>query len=148
MTQQPPQILTVVMADDDPLEHKLVQRAWTKARICNPLFFVNDGQELMEYLRGTGRYVSQPPPKPGLILLDLNMPVMDGREVIEAIHADDDLNTIPLIVLTGSEVEQDILKSYELGVNSFITKPITFENLVLVLHDLSRYWFELVRLPT
>jgi CheY-like chemotaxis protein len=109
---------------------------------------VVDGQDLMDYLRHEGKYTDgDEAPVPGIILLDLNMPKLDGREALAEIKADPDLRQIPIVVLTTSSAESDIHQAYELGVNSFITKPVTFAGLVEVMQGFSRYWFEIVELP-
>lgn len=136
------------MADDDPDDRELTREALEASRLHNPLHFVSDGEELMEYLRRTGRY--QKPdtaPRPGLILLDLNMPRMDGREALQLIKSDPELRTIPTVILTTSSAEEDVYRSYALGANSFITKPVTFDGLVGVVRALGAYWFEIVDLP-
>jgi CheY-like chemotaxis protein len=111
--------------------------------------FVVDGQDLMDYLRHEGVYAdgSIEATRPGIILLDLNMPKKDGREALAEIKADEDLRGIPVVVLTTSKDEEDIFRTYDLGVNSFITKPVTFTGLVEVMRTWQRYWFELVELP-
>jgi CheY-like chemotaxis protein len=110
--------------------------------------FVGDGEELMRYLRREGPHGGQDAaPRPGLILLDLNMPKMDGREALALIKADPRLRHIPVIVLTSTKADEDIVRAYGLGVNSFVNKPVTFDGLVAVMHALARYWFELVELP-
>ena len=139
--------ITILMADDDPDDQMLAKEALTEARLANKLYFVEDGEELLDYLHNRGKYAEQPSPRPGLILLDLNMPKMDGRQALKEIKQDADLRRIPIVVLTTSSAEEDILRTYELGVNSFITKPVTFEGLVEVMKSLSRYWFEIVELP-
>jgi CheY-like chemotaxis protein len=117
-------------------------------RLVNVLHCVEDGEELMEYLRRQGRYVDQKDaPLPGLILLDLNMPRKDGREALKEIKADPELRRIPIVVLTTSKAEEDILRTYDLGVNSYVTKPVTFKSLVELVKVLGRYWFEVVELP-
>lgn len=140
--------ITVLCADDDEDDRLLVQEAWEESRLANELRFVEDGEELLEYLQRRGRY-SEPAsaPRPGMILLDLNMPRKDGREALEEIRADPDLRRIPVIILTTSKAEEDILRSYDLGVNSFITKPVTFESMVRILQMVGQYWFEIVELP-
>lgn len=140
--------ITVLMADDDPEDRMLVEDAFQEARVANDLRFVEDGEELLDYLYRRGAY-SEPgrAPRPGLILLDLNMPRKDGREALQEIRADLKLRSIPIVVLTTSKAEEDILRTYDLGVNSFITKPVTFEGLVALVKMLSRYWFEIVELP-
>jgi CheY-like chemotaxis protein len=141
--------ITILIADDDEEDRGLTQEALAGARLKNDLRFVVDGQDLMDYLRHQGRYAGGPSdaPVPGIILLDLNMPKLDGREALAEIKADPKLKQIPVVVLTTSSAEADVLRSYELGVNSFITKPVTFAGLVEVMQGFSRYWFEIVELP-
>ena len=112
------------------------------------MHFVENGEELLDYLSRRGKY-SQPgsAPRPGLILLDLNMPRKDGREVLRELKADSDLRRIPVVVLTTSQADTDIERMYELGANSFISKPVQFEALVNVMRSLGQYWFEVVELP-
>jgi CheY-like chemotaxis protein len=109
--------------------------------------FVTDGQDLLDYLRHEGRWSEADSPRPGIILLDLNMPKKDGREALQEIKADDSLRRIPVVVLTTSRDEADVFATYDLGVNSFITKPVTFGGLVDVMKTWTRYWFEIVELP-
>ncbi len=139
--------VTVLMADDDPDDRLLLADAWKESRLLNELVFVEDGEELMDYLRGRGRYAGNEAAAPGLILLDLNMPRKDGREALREIKADADLCRIPVVVLTTSAAEEDIIRSYNLGVSGFITKPVTFDGLVKVVRVLGDYWFEIVKLP-
>ena len=141
-------MITILLADDDPDDRKLTQDAFTENRLANVLHCVEDGEELMEYLRHQGRYADQKnAPLPGLILLDLNMPRKDGREALKEIKADPELRRIPIVVLTTSKAEEDILRTYDLGVNSYVTKPVTFKSLVELIKILGRYWFEVVELP-
>ena len=144
-----PKPITILMADDDEEDRDLTIEALQQAHLTNQVRFVGDGQELLEYLRRDGRYADQgaDAPRPGIILLDLNMPKKDGREALAEIKADPDLKTIPIVVLTTSRDEEDVLRSYNLGVNSFITKPVTFGSLVDVMRAWGRYWFEIVELP-
>jgi CheY-like chemotaxis protein len=137
------------MADDDEEDRELTRDALSAAHLKNQLHFVSDGQELMDYLRSEGGYGdgAAPAPRPGIILLDLNMPKKDGREALAEIKADERLRQIPVVVLTTSKDEHDVLRSYDLGVNSFITKPVTFSSLVEVMSTWTRYWFEIVELP-
>lgn len=140
--------ITILMADDDADDRRLTQEAFEEGRLINDLRFVENGEELMEYLRRQGKYA--PPaeaPRPGLILLDLNMPRKDGRTVLKEIKTDPELRQIPVSVLTTSKADEDIYKSYDLGVNSYIVKPVTFEALVDILQTLEKYWFEIVELP-
>ena len=142
--------VTILMADDDEEDRQMTQDALIESHLSNELRFVVDGEDLMDYLRGTGAYGDGglEAPKPGLILLDLNMPKKDGREALAEIKSDPDLRHIPVVVLTTSRAEEDVFRTYDLGVNSFITKPVTFAGLVEVVQGLSRYWFEIVDLPT
>jgi CheY-like chemotaxis protein len=137
------------MADDDEEDCELTRDALQDSRLANQMRFVGDGQELLDYLRRQGRYAdaSLDAPRPGIILLDLNMPKLDGREALAEIKADESLRRIPVVILTTSSDESDVLRSYNLGVNSFITKPVTFEGLVEVMRTWSRYWLEIVELP-
>jgi CheY-like chemotaxis protein len=145
----PPHPITILMADDDEDDRDLARDALLEARVANPLRFVVDGQDLLDYLRREGAYAdpSVDAPRPGIILLDLNMPKKNGREALAEIKADDSLKRIPIVVLTTSKDEQDVLTTYHLGANSFITKPVTFAGLVEVMRAWGRYWFELVDLP-
>jgi CheY-like chemotaxis protein len=144
-TAQP---IVILMADDDADDRLLTQDAMMDARVINDLHFVTDGEELMEYLYRRGRYADAvSAPRPGLILLDLNMPKKDGREALKEIKADPDLRRIPVVILTTSKAEEDIYRSYDLGANSFITKPVTFEGLVELMRVMGRYWIEFVELP-
>lgn len=140
--------VTILMAEDDPDDRMMTERAWKKSRAANELRIVNDGVELMDYLLHRGEFADpETAPTPGLILIDLNMPRMDGREAIRAIRSHPKLRCIPIVILTTSREEEDIIASYELGVNSYITKPVTFAKLVEVLATLGEYWVEIVQLP-
>ena len=141
-------IITILLADDDPDDRKLTLDAFAENRLANQLHFVEDGEELMDYLHRRGKYDHlRGEPLPGLILLDLNMPRKDGREALKEIKADPELRRIPIVVLTTSKAEEDILRTYDLGVNSYVTKPVTFKSLVELVKVLGRYWFEVVELP-
>jgi CheY-like chemotaxis protein len=130
----------------------LTQKALQQSKLLNRLIRVKDGEELLDYLNRRGEYGvaerSADYPRPGVILLDLNMPRKDGREALEEIKSNPEICDIPVVVFTTSKAEEDIYKSYKLGVNSFITKPVTFDNLIQVMQALGRYWFEIVELPT
>ena len=140
--------IIILMADDDPEDQMLVRDAWKESRLANDLRFVSDGERLMDYLHRRGEYGDPgSSPRPGLILLDLNMPKKDGREALEEIKADPDLMRIPIVVLTSSKADEDIVSSYNLGVSGFITKPVTFDGLVRVMKALGKYWIEIVELP-
>ena len=134
----------IVMAEDDPDDRMLTRRALKKSRLVNTLDTVGDA--LMDYLKQRGEHADAE--RPGLILLDLNMPRMDGREALQRIKSDATLRRIPVIVLTTSEAEQDILESYDLGVNAYVTKPVSFDGLVSAIQALGDFWFEIVKLPS
>jgi CheY-like chemotaxis protein len=141
--------IVILMADDDDDDYLLTQKALKQSKLLNTLIRVKDGEELLEYLRGEGEFENGADcMRPGVILLDLNMPKKDGREALKEIKSDPDLRDIPVVIFTTSKAEEDIYKSYQLGVNSFITKPVTFEGLIRVMQTLGRYWFEIVELPT
>lgn len=138
----------ILLAEDDPDDRLLTRRALEESRIVNEFAAVEDGEELMRYLHREGEYSDpEDAPRPGLILLDLNMPRMDGREALRKIKSDPELRRIPVVVLTTSEAEQDILQSYDLGVNAFVTKPVTFEGLADAVQALGEFWFDIVKLP-
>ena len=139
--------ITILMADDDDDDRRLTKEALFEGRLANDLRFVEHGEELMDYLHRQGKYAGTDVPRPGLILLDLNMPRKDGRTVLKEIKSDPELRQIPVVVLTTSHADEDIYKSYDLGVNSYIVKPVTFEALVDILQTLEKYWFEIVELP-
>ena len=139
--------ITILMADDDCDDRMMAADAMRESRLSNTFRCVEDGQELMEYLTRTGKYAVQDAPRPGLILLDLNMPRKDGRQALEEIKSDPDLRRIPVVILTTSKTEEDVLRSYDLGANSFITKPVTFDGLVEIVRTLGNYWFNIVELP-
>lgn len=150
MTQDKHKIpITILVCDDDEDDRLLTRQALEDAHISNNVRFVEDGEQLLDYLYQRGRYSGETgaAPRPGLILLDLNMPKMDGREALKAIKEDPTLSDIPVVVLSTSSMDKDITRSYQLGVNSFITKPVTFTGLVEAMNVLGRYWLEIVELP-
>lgn len=145
MTKVP---ITILLADDDEEDRMLIQDALRESRVLNELACVKDGVELLEYLRGEGEFAHRAgAPLPGIILLDLNMPRMDGREALTEIKRDPRLRAIPVVVLTTSKAEEDIVRTYDLGVNSFVTKPVSFDVLIETMRTITRYWFEIVVLP-
>jgi CheY-like chemotaxis protein len=140
--------ITILLADDDEDDRLMTRDALRDARLHNDLRTVIDGVDLLQYLRREGKYAdARESPRPGMILLDLNMPRMDGREALAEIKQDPELRSIPVVILTTSKAEEDVIRSYDLGVNSFITKPVTFLGLVEVMKVFSRYWMEIVDLP-
>ncbi len=142
MTVEP---IRILMAEDDREDQMLVQKAFREARSINHLTFVNDGEELLQYLRHQGKYAGAP--QPDVLLLDLNMPKMDGREALKEIKSDPDLRSLPVIILTTSSADEDVVRTYALGANSYIQKPVTFEKMVEVVDTLGRYWLGIVKLP-
>ena len=140
--------ITILIADDDAEDRMLVQDAFAENHFVNNLRFVTNGEQLMDYLHHRGQYADPASaPRPGIILLDLNMPKKDGRQALQEIKGDPALRQIPVVVLTTSRAEEDIFRSYDLGVNSFITKPVTFTALIDLVKMLGRYWFDIVELP-
>lgn len=140
--------ITILMADDDADDRQLTREALEESRLANDLRFVEDGEQLMNYLRREGEFQSEEDaPRPGLVLLDLNMPRKDGRTALSEIKADPELRQIPVVILTTSKSDEDVYRTYDLGVNSYIVKPVTFEALVDILQTLEKYWFEIVELP-
>ena len=141
--------LTILLADDDDEDREMTLEALHTSRLANDVRVARDGEELMDYLLQRGEFAyPADAPLPGLILLDLNMPKKDGREALSEIKSDQALRKIPVIVLTTSKAEEDIFRSYDLGVNSFITKPVTFPGLAEAMAVLAQYWFEIVELPS
>jgi two-component system response regulator len=145
---EPRKPVTILMADDDPDDREFALKAMQHSRLANVLRFVEDGEELLDYLYRRGKYADpKSSPRPGLILLDLNMPRMDGREALRELKSHASFKQIPVVVLTTSKTEEDILRSYNLGANCFISKPVTFEGLVEVVKVLNQHWLQLVELP-
>jgi len=141
-------VINILLADDDAEDRMLARDALEENRLANNLDCVEDGEDLLDYLHRRGKYTELAgKPLPGLILLDLNMPRKDGREALEEIKADPDLKRIPVVVLTTSKAEEDVIKTYDLGVSGFITKPVSFDGLVETMKTLAKYWFEIVELP-
>jgi CheY-like chemotaxis protein len=145
MTHEGP--IHILLAEDDPDDRMLTRRALVESRMETTFAAVKNGEELMQYLRREGAYAEGEASRPDLILLDLNMPRKDGREALREIKSDAELRRIPVVVLTTSEAEQDILQSYDLGVNAFMTKPVTFDALAEAMESLGEFWFDLVKLP-
>lgn len=139
------QTFDILLVEDDPGDAGLTRAALAQARILCKLHHVTDGVEALAFLRKQGSYGAMPTPH--LVLLDLNMPRMGGREVLAAMRADEQLQKIPVVVLTTSDIEADIETSYELGANSFITKPVDIDQFIDAIKALGDYWFSIVRLP-
>ena len=140
--------IRILVADDDADDRMMIKDAFEESRLGNPVDFVEDGVQLMNYLRREGEYASLVEQAyPGFILLDLNMPRKDGRTALREIKASPILQRIPIVILTTSKAEEDIVRTYNLGVNSFICKPVTFDSLVEIVKTVGRYWIEIVELP-
>ncbi|MCF6436292.1 MULTISPECIES: response regulator [Pseudoalteromonas] len=148
MNYSQPKRINILMADDDEDDRMLTQDALDEGRVLNTINFVHDGVELLEYLRHEGRFSDvRAHPRPSLILLDLNMPRMDGRQALKEIKADPNLRSIPVVILTTSKQEEDKLRGYDSGAASYISKPVNFESLVELMKNLGKYWIEIVELP-
>mgnify|MGYP000049764382 CR=1 FL=1 len=142
-------LFTILMVDDDPDDRLLFKEACEEVRLRNPLEFLENGEQLVDYLRRQGSYSHlEGAPYPGIILLDLNMPLKDGREALEEIKNDNELRHIPIIVLTTSKDEDDILSSYGLGASSYIVKPISLDRLMRVVNSIGEYWVQIVEVPS
>ena len=140
--------VTILMADDDPDDRELTREAFVESKVANDLRFVEDGEELLDYLHRRGKYVDPASsPRPSIILLDLNMPRKDGREALRELKADPRFRPIRVIIMTTSKAEEDILRAYDLSAASYITKPVTFAGLIDVVKTLGKYWLEIVELP-
>ncbi len=137
--------ITILVADDDSDDRDMIREALEENRLAKDVRFVVDGEDLMDYLHRRGRHSDAP--QPGLILLDLNMPKKDGREALREIKSNPEFRRIPVVVLTTSKAEEDVSRTYSLGSNSFVTKPVTFGSLVSTMRELGRYWLETVELP-
>lgn len=140
--------INILIADDDPDDRLMAREALTHSYPPSQVFCVEDGEELLDFLYSRGNYKESSCPAPDLILLDLNMPRKNGIEALKEIKSDSTLKHLPVVVLTTSKEEEDIYRTYDLGVNSFITKPITYEALLNTMRILGKYWFEVVQLPS
>jgi CheY-like chemotaxis protein len=142
------QSATILLVEDDPGDQELTRRALEEDVVHTDLRIVNDGKEALDYLHREGAFTDpENSPRPDLILLDLNMPRVDGRQVLEQVREDPDISRIPVIALTTSDEEEDVLRSYDLGCKSFIKKPVEIETFIETIRELQHYWFELVTLP-
>jgi len=140
--------ITIVIADDDADDRMLIEDAFEENDVQNPLHFVEDGEQLLQYLKREGDFTEhKSQPLPGLILLDLNMPKMDGRTALAEIRQHDLLCRIPVVILTTSKADEDVIRTYDMKANSFITKPVTFEGLVRVVRAISEFWIGIAALP-
>ena len=146
MTPKPAgQPIEVLLVEDDPGDVLLIREAFDFNKVHNNLNVVSDGEQALDYLRGTGGYADRI--RPDLVLLDLNLPRKDGREVLAEVKTDPDLRTIPIVVLTTSEAEEDVLKSYQLHANAYVTKPVDFERFIAVIRQIDEFFVSVVKLP-
>ena len=149
MTSQRAKPAVILLVEDDPDDQELTKRALRDSKLLNTLKIVSDGEEALDYLYQRAKFANPAEaPRPELILLDLNMPKLDGRAVLTRIKEDADLRSIPVVILTTSSREEDVARSYHLGVNSYITKPVRMEGFIRAIQDLEHYWFDLVILPS
>jgi CheY-like chemotaxis protein len=142
---QPVAAIDVLLVEDDPGDVLMTREAFEDYKVQNNLFVVTDGVEAMNFLRKQGEYVDVP--TPDLILLDLNLPKMDGREVLAAVKEDEYLRSIPVVVLTTSEAEEDVIRSYSLHANAYVTKPVDFDRFISVVQQIDEFFVSVVRLP-
>jgi two-component system, chemotaxis family, response regulator Rcp1 len=138
-------LIEILLVDDNPADVELTMEALNRTKLANNIVVVGDGVECMQYLRCEGSYTDCT--RPNLILLDLNMPRKDGREVLEELKADPNLKTIPVVVLTTSQAEEDILKSYQLHANCYVKKPVSINQLAEIVQTIENFWFGVVELP-
>ena len=144
----PGKLAVILLADDDPGDQELTRRALEEDVLRVDLRIVSDGEEALDYLFCRGPYAAPgAAPRPDLILLDLNMPRMNGREVLQTLKKSSDLCRIPVVILTTSQQEADILATYNLGCNSYVQKPVDIERFIKVVREMGNYWFEVVTLP-
>jgi CheY-like chemotaxis protein len=137
--------IEILLVEDSPLDIKLTQEALIEGKVKNNLHVVMDGEDAMDFLRKTGKY--QGVPRPDIILLDLNLPRKDGREVLAEMKSDPDLRRIPVVILTTSRAEEDIVKTYDLHVNCYVTKPVDMNQFLEVIKSISNFWLTVVALP-
>lgn len=137
--------IDILLVEDNPADARLAKEALKDSKICNELYHVEDGEQAMDFLYREGRYKKSP--RPDLILLDLNLPRKDGREVLAEIKQDDGLRRIPVVILTISRDEADVLRSYDLHANCYITKPINLERFLEVVKSIEDFWLTIVKLP-
>ncbi|MBN2516097.1 MAG: response regulator [Deltaproteobacteria bacterium] len=139
-------LIEILLVEDNPGDVRLTREALKEGKVLNNLNVVTDGQEAMEFLRREGKYGDAP--RPDLILLDLNLPKKDGREVLAEIKADESLKMIPIVVLTTSQAEKDVIQTYNLGVNCYVTKPVDLDQFIYVVKSIEEFWLTVVTLPS
>ncbi|MGN6233607.1 MAG: response regulator [Trinickia sp.] len=140
-------LVHILLVEDSPTDVMLTKEAMVQYKVLNPLDIVEDGVDAMDYLKRRGKYADKPVTRPGLIILDLNLPRMSGREVLYELKQDPELSNIPVVVLTTSKSEEDVVKSYCLHANCYITKPVDFAKFIDVVRSINDFWFGVVTLP-
>jgi CheY-like chemotaxis protein len=135
----------ILLVEDNPGDHRLTKEALHEGKVYNNLHWVQDGVEAIDFLKRRGKHAGSP--RPDIILLDLNLPKKDGREVLSEIKGDDDLRAIPVVILTTSQAEEDVLRSYDLHANCYVTKPVDLEKFIVVVQSIDRFWLNVVTLP-
>ncbi len=136
----------ILLVEDNPGDIQLTKEALAETKILTNLFTVENGVEALNFLYKKGEYLNRP--RPDIIILDLNLPLKDGREVLEVIKMDEDLKRIPVVILTSSKAEEDIVRSYNLHANCYITKPLDFESFIKIVQNIEQFWFTVVKLPS
>ncbi|MGW8251999.1 MAG: response regulator [Anaerolineales bacterium] len=143
-----PKLINILLAEDDPDDRYLISEALDESQLDIRLFIVEDGEELLDYLNHRGKYENRADwPNPNLILLDLNMPRLDGREALKEIKSNPELRRIPVVVLTTSRAEEDVLRTYDIGISGYIPKPVNFTGLLDVMKAIDMYWLNVAQLP-
>ena len=136
---------TVLLIEDNPGDYRLTKEALKEGKVYNNLHWAQDGVEAIDFLKRQGKHAKAP--RPDIILLDLNLPKKDGREVLSEIKGDEDLRKIPVVILTTSKAEEDVLKSYDLHANCYVTKPVDLDKFIIVVQSIDRFWLTVVTLP-
>lgn len=145
MSPEPGEPIEILLAEDNPGDIRLTEKALEQGKIVNNLHVAEDGVEAMKFLRREGDYAGEP--QPDLVLLDLNMPRKGGREVLKDMRADPEFRRIPVVVLTSSDAEEDIARSYELSANAYLTKPVDFQGFLDIIERIEEFWFSVVKMP-
>jgi chemotaxis family two-component system response regulator Rcp1 len=141
--ESPP--VEILLVEDNPGDFRLTQEALHEGKVYNNLHWAKDGVDALDFLKRRGKHANAP--RPDIILLDLNLPKKDGREVLSEIKQDDDLKAIPVVILTTSQAEEDVLRSYDLHANCYVTKPVDLEKFIVVVQSIDRFWLTVVTLP-
>ena len=138
--------IEILLVEDNPGDYRLTQEALKEGKVYNNLYWARDGVEAIDFLKRRGKHVEAP--RPDIILLDLNLPKKDGREVLSEIKGDEELRSIPVVILTTSKAEEDVLRSYDLHANCYVTKPVDLDKFIVVVQSIDRFWLTIATLPT